>query len=189
MLYEIQIALWKNEMYPICALPPTWKDSCLMTHSFLAVSSLLFTVFERSGWAHLSNARPAAPGTPTIPVLSAQEVAEKKKMAVARRGLFLQGRVRWSTRRVILEWKTKQETATGKFAIYRGRTMTWDRATLVDLSIFATRDNQTNIISYRAVDTRVLPPGPYYYWVVSLNARQREHFFGPYVAHIDNQPQ
>lgn len=87
---------------------------------------------------------------------------------------------------MIIEWQTKQAATAGNFALYRSRHIAWQHASLVDLSIFATLDHQTDVISYRAVDTTVLPPGPYYYWIVNLSAKQGEQRFGPYIAQIDN---
>lgn len=93
---------------------------------------------------------------------------------------FIYGRVRRSAQRVIIEWQTRQATTTGNFAIYRGRTLAWREARLLDLSIFATADGQTTLTTYRAVDTTAPLPGPYYYWIVDLTAKQGERRYGPY---------
>lgn len=93
---------------------------------------------------------------------------------------FIYGRVRRATQRLIIEWQTKRTSSIGNFAIYRGRTLVWREARPLDLSIFATVDGQNTLTTYRAVDTTAPPPGPYYYWIVDLTARQSERRYGPY---------
>lgn len=93
---------------------------------------------------------------------------------------FIYGRVRRSAQRMIIEWQARRTTTTGNFAIYRSRTLTWREALPLDLSIFATVDGQSALATYRAVDTTAPLPGPYYYWIVDLTAKEGERRYGPY---------
>lgn len=158
-----------------------------MTHTILDVTTLVSTILEHSGLAHFIGAKsPPTRYTPTASITSTPELAEQRVRPPTPHTWLLQGRVRWSTKRVIIEWQTKQAATISNFAIYRSQHLAWPQASLVDLSIFATLDQQSQVISYWAVDTTVLPPGPYYYWIVNLSAKQGDQRFGPYIAQIDN---
>lgn len=159
-----------------------------MTNPFLALRKLVSTVSEASTQFIMpvfkSAVAPATIPGHGIAVYPIIEGGEGKR--VNRQTQFLYGRVRWAAPRMILEWHTKPGTSKENFAIYRGRAIVWREARLLDLSIFATVNSQANLITYRAVDTTVHPPGPYYYWIVNLRARDGEQRFGPYRGAIDN---
>lgn len=158
-----------------------------MTNPFLAVTKLVSTVSDAS--AHLFV--PMFKSALTIVVVperagSLYPIAENSDgIRANRQARFVYGRVRWTPPRMIIEWQAKQGTNKENFAIYRGRTMVWREAQLLDLSIFATTNSQSNMATYRAVDITVRPPGPYYYWIINLRARDGEQRFGPYRAAIE----
>ena len=155
-----------------------------MTNPFLTVTKLVSTVSEASeqifGPKFTSTLIPIALPGRNVSLCPITEGSDGAR--VNRQGRFIYGRVRWAAPRMIIEWQTKQGVSKENFAIYRSHTIIWREARLLDLSIFTTVNNQTNIVTYRAVDTTVRSPGPYYYWIVNLIARESEQRFGPYRA-------
>lgn len=155
-----------------------------MKNPFLAVTKLVSTVSEASVhlWAPIAKST-LTPVTSTGSAVSLCPITEgSDNKRVHRLAQFVYGRVRWVAPRMIIEWQTKQRTSKENFAIYRGSTIVWREARLLDLSIFTTVNHQTNMITYRAVDITVRAPGSYYYWIVNLRAKDGEQFFGPYRA-------
>lgn len=159
-----------------------------MTNPFLALTKLVSTVSAAS--THFMVPVFKSAGAPvTIPgcAVALYPITEGGEgRHVNRQTRFVYGRVRWAAPRMILEWHTKQGTSKENFAIYRGRTMIWREARLLDLSIFTTINSQTNLVTYRAVDTTAQPPGPYYYWIVNLWAKDGEQRLGPYRGAMEN---
>lgn len=152
-----------------------------MTHPFLALTKLITGIMAVSAHLFPSRLKPAAvSGAVLSHSLVNYLLVEGGGAAAGQPAWFIYGRVRRSAQRMIIEWQTKRATTPSNFAIYRGRTLTWREARLLDLSIFATADGQTALTTYRAVDTTASPPGPYYYWIVDLTARQGERRYGPY---------
>ena len=126
--------------------------------------------------------KPALAAATLSPALSNYLPVESGSASTTQPAGFIYGRVRRSTQRVIIEWQTRHRATTGNFAIYRGRTLTWREARPLDLSIFATADEQATLTTYRAVDTTAPLPDPYYYWIVDLSAKRGEWRYGPYCS-------
>lgn len=162
-----------------------------MTNPFLALTKLVSSVSEASTQFMAPVFKPA--GAPVIMpgrAIALYPITEGGEgRHVNRQTRFVYGRVRWAAPHMILEWHTKQGTSKENFAIYRGWTMAWREARLLDLSIFTTINSQTNLVTYRAVDTTAQPPGPYYYWIVNLRAKDGEERLGPYRGAIENTPE
>lgn len=153
-----------------------------MPNPFLAVSKLVSTVSEASAQFFVLRAKSAVTPVPRIrsaitlyPITQGSDGRRDHRQAA-----FVDGRVRWAAQRAIIEWQTKQGSNKDNFAIYRGNSMIWREARLLDLSIFTTVNHQSNIITYRAVDTTVRSSTLYYYWIVNLQAKDGEQRFGPY---------
>lgn len=157
-----------------------------MRTSLLTITPILSNTADASGrkgaTGSLSAVSHATPPTPPISCMGSEQAAFPAAAALWR----LRGRVRWVKQRVILEWQTKEEATPSNFVAYRSQTMVWQAARPLDLSIFATHDSPPGFITYRAVDTTAIPPGPYFYWLVKLTAKHNEAPFGPYLVHIDN---
>lgn len=150
-----------------------------MIYPFL--SKLIAGLTAGLAYLYLPHVKLAANSAAALPqVLINMLLVEGSSATAERPGQFIYGRVRRSAQRVIIEWQTKGSAARGNFAIYRGQTLTWREARPLDLSIFATVDGQSVLTTYHAVDTTALPPGPYYYWIVDLTAKQDERRYGPY---------
>lgn len=157
-----------------------------MMNPSLILTTLLFTASDHLSTT-LGSAQAALSPSTTISQTTPIYLSSERERAAAERSRWpIHGRVRWSAQRVIIEWQTKQEATAGGFAIYRSRNILWREAILLDLSIFATSNSQTGFVSYRAVDTTAIPPGPYFYWIVKLSAKQGEQHFGPYIGQVDN---
>lgn len=153
-----------------------------MPNPFLAVTKLVSTVSEASAHLFVPRVKSALTPVPTtrnvITLYPLTEGSDSRRSH--RQAQFVYGRVRWAAPRVIIEWQNNQGTNKDNFAIYRGSSMIWREARLLDLSIFTTVNHQTNIITYRAVDTTVRSSTLYYYWIVNLRAKEGEQRFGPY---------
>lgn len=155
-----------------------------MTNPFLTVTKLVSTVSEASGQIFgpmfKSTLTPLSLPGRTRSLYPITEGGNEARMN--RQARFIYGRVRWTAPHMIIEWQTKQGINKANFAIYRGHTIVWREARLLDLSIFTTVNSQTTMVTYRAVDTTARALGPYYYWIVNLAAREGEQRFGPYRA-------
>lgn len=157
-----------------------------MTHPFLALNKLITGMIAMLAHLLTPRLKPAAVSDAGIShSLVAYLLVEGDGAAADQPAWFIYGRVRHSAQRIIIEWQTRRATTGGNFAIYRGRTLTWREARLLDLSIFATAEGQPTLTTYRAVDTTAAPPGPYYYWIVDLTAKQGERRYGPYSSTLD----
>lgn len=154
-----------------------------MPNPFLAVTKLVSTVSEASAQLFVPKAKPAFMPGPTVGcTITHHPIAEGSDgKRTQRPAQVIYGRVRWVTPRVIIEWQTKQGTSKENFAIYRGNSINWREARLLDLSIFTTTINQQNdMITYRVVDTTVHASTLYYYWIINLRIKDGEQRFGPY---------
>jgi hypothetical protein len=161
-----------------------------MTHPCLLLTKFIANLTVQSAHLFTLRFKPALAGAEVsqapLDSLAANYLPATDSSASARQpAWFIYGRVRRSAERMIIEWQTRRTAGADNFAIYRGRTLVWREARLLDLSIFATADGQTALTTYRAVDTTAAPPGPYYYWIVVLTAKQRERRYGPYSATLE----
>ncbi|MBX3010161.1 MAG: hypothetical protein KF832_01595 [Caldilineaceae bacterium] len=151
-----------------------------MSNTLLTLATWFSPVLTRPKGRVESAAKQLATTISPPAYLSAEEPLYRARLS----RLALQGKVRWSVHRLIIEWQTKQEEITGNFAIYRGHTLHWNDAVLLDLSIFTTV-HPTGEIAYRAVDIHAIPPGPYFYWIVKLTTKHKQLPFGPYIGQLE----
>lgn len=153
-----------------------------MSHPFLPLTKFIASLGAVSANVFTVCFKPALAGAIVSHPLINYMPAEGDSTGARQSTGFIYGRVRRSAQRLIIEWQSRRTASAGNFAIYRGRTLAWREARPLDLSIFATADGQNTLTTYRAVDTTASFPGPYYYWIVDLTARQGERCYGPYSA-------
>ncbi|MCE7984900.1 MAG: hypothetical protein DYG89_27315 [Caldilinea sp. CFX5] len=152
-----------------------------MTYPFIALTKFIASLAAALASLFPLHCKSVATTSTGMPLtLVNYPLAEDSGATTRQPSRFIYGRVRRSAQRTIIEWQTKRAATTGNFAIYRGRTPAWREARPLDLSLFATADGQSALTTYRAVDTTAPSPGPYYYWIVDLTAKQGERRYGPY---------
>lgn len=158
-----------------------------MTRPLLTLTKLIASMTATAVYLLILRFKAAPVGGVALPhPLLSYLPAESGSAPAGQPAWFIYGRVRRAAHRVIIEWQTRRTASAGNFAIYRGRTLVWREARPLDLSIFATADSQTALSTYRAVDTTAPLPGPYYYWIVDLTAKQGERRYGPYSSTVED---
>lgn len=146
--------------------------------SSLFTIGLSFWPFTAVSWQTFDHApvkdTPSSIGLPTY--------AEKRIDTGAKIIGRLPVRIRRLTQCVILEWQVSHMDATASFVLYGGSKPRWETATILDLSIFAAEDNQTEKTYYSAVDRRASSCKPTYYWIVLYSGHRCEQHFGPFIV-------